>query len=426
MKLYRIVTFLASPFLNLYLQKRRAGGKEDPERMSERMGHPGFPRPEGPLVWIHAASVGESLSILPLIQRITDYNPDLKILLTTGTTSSAKVVETRLPANAFHQYTPIDSILAVRRFLKNWKPDLALWVESEFWPNLLNETAKQCPIVLINARISNTSFSKWKRYKSIIHRLLQNFDLCMPQSREDSRRLKELGAPHIKDIGNLKYDAPALPSDSKKMSALLNMIEDRHMWMASSTHAGEEEIIADTHNKLKETYHDLLTILVPRHPKRGEEIAALLKEKGLTCALRSEDDEVTPTTDIYIANTIGELGIFYRLASIVFIGGSLIKHGGQNPLEAARLECAILAGPHMENFRDITREMEENTAIIRVKNKDELAEKVDIFIHDSEKQEDTIKAALGVAESKGEILNAYMEALSPYLDKISSAKQDVA
>lgn len=426
MKLYRTLSLLAGPFITAYLHKRKAAGKEDPQRMPERLGHAGFPRPEGTLVWVHAASVGESISILPLINRISERFDNIKVLLTTGTTTSAKMMETRLPANAFHQFVPVDSLGAVKRFLAHWKPDIALWVESEFWPNLLMETSKVAPIILMNARVSNTSFSKWQRYKAFIRQILSSFTLCLPQSPEDARRLQVLGAEHVKFIGNLKYDAPALPSDSKKMSQLLGMIEDRHIWVAASTHSGEEEILAGAHQILHETYSDLLTIIIPRHANRGAEIAVMLREKGLKVALRSKEEAIQPETDIYVADTMGELGIFYRLTPIVFIGGSLVPHGGQNPLEAARLECAIIAGNHMDNFLDICRELEDNNAILRVNSKETLAEAVHSMIYDGDKREKLKANATQVAAAKGEILNAYVEEICPYIEKSVVMHKNVA
>lgn len=405
-KLYRFFTYLISPFLSLYLAKRQRVGKEDPERMSERFGHAGFPRPEGILIWFHAASVGESMSILALLNKMSATYPDVNILLTTGTVTSAKMVESRLPDRAFHQYVPIDSIIAVRRFLKHWKPNLAVWVESEFWPNLILETRQHCPMVLLNARISQPSFDKWQRCKSISSRILQCFDVALPQSNKDGERLQALGAKHITQIGNLKFDAPILPADSKEMSKLIQMIGERHVWLAASTHEGEEEKLVDVHKTLKEGQHpDLLTIIVPRHPKRGKAIASIFQKHELNVSIRSKDQPVTDETDIYVANTMGELGIFYRLVPVVLMGGSLIPHGGQNPLEPARLECAIILGPHMENFLEITGELEENNACLRISNTEELTETINDLLHDHDRQESFSTAALKTMEAKAGVVD---------------------
>lgn len=421
MKLYKALTFLATPLIGLYLIKRKMAGKEDPKRMQERLGRTNFPRPEGHIIWIHAASVGESLSVLPLIERLTTQFPAVKILLTTGTTTSARLMEARLPANAFHQYVPVDSILAVKRFLKYWRPSLVLWVESELWPNLLNETAKLCPLILINARISNRSFAAWQKYTAISEALLKNFTLFLPQSHQDALRLRSLGAYNIKLIGNLKYDAPPLPADSQKTDDLRTMIGSRHVWVASSTHPGEEEIIAEAHRIVKAKYPDLLTIIIPRHPQRGQDIAAQTEAWQLRTALRSASASITPETDIYIADTMGELGIFFRLSNIVFIGGSLVKHGGQNPLEAARLDCAILAGPYTSNFLDIYQELEEHQAMLKVTDGASLADTLEMLIRNPEKQDIMAKFALSIAKAKGDILQSYITEIQPYIEKIDVA-----
>lgn len=415
MKLYRTASLFATPFISFYLHKRKAAGKEDKERFQERFGHASRPRPEGIVVWVHAASVGESISVLPLINRLSQSYPRAHILLTTGTTSSATLLKTRLPANAFHQFIPVDSLLAVKRFVKHWRPDAALWVESEFWPNLVTETTKIAPVVLINARVSDRSFTRWQRYRSFIQPLLQSFALCLPQSQEDGRRLEVLGAPHVTFIGNLKYDAPALPADATLIENIRMMIGQRPCWVAASTHPGEEEILCNTHQTLKSRYPNLLTIIIPRHATRGGDVAAIVTAKNLHPAQRSKGDAIQSDTDIYIADTMGELGIFYRLNSIVFIGGSLIPHGGQNPLEAARLECAIISGPHMENFREITRELLENDAMIQLSHNNQLEETVSSLLQDTAKRDILCANALRVAVSKSDILERYLEAISTYI-----------
>lgn len=421
LKLYTFTTFLASPFIVLYLLWRRRKGKEDPLRFQERFGKASLPRPEGMLVWIHAASVGESLAILPLIQRMAEPFPHVKIVLTTGTVTSAKLMETRLPTHAFHQYIPVDSVLAVRRFLTHWKPDLALFVESEFWPNLLALTAKQCPVLLLNARISDRSFAKWQRYPVLSKSLLGYFSLCMPQSNQDKVRLQALGAKNIRFIGNLKYDAPALPANAEHLKALSDMTQNRHVWAAASTHPGEEIMIAEAHAMIKQYYPDVLTIIIPRHAWRGKDLAVQLgEEMHCNIALRSAGQPVTSETDIYLADTMGELGIFYRIANIIYIGGSLVPHGGQNPLEAARLHCAIIAGPHMENFRDIMHEFTEKYAILQVDSAVLLAETVDTLFSDNKKQENLAAASFSIAEAKGEILDGYVAQLRPFIEALNS------
>lgn len=418
--LYRFLSIVGGPLIDAYLFKRKSLGKEDKERLPERRGIPSITRTKGKLVWIHAASVGESLSILPLMQQISKEYPSLSVLLTTGTVTSANMIKSRLPDRCYHQYVPIDRYFAVRRFLKYWKPDLALWVESEIWPNLLSETYKTCPIILMNGRLSRNSLGKWRRYPSLAATLMQYFTLVLPQSEGDAKRLKELGAKDIRFLGNLKYDAPSLPSDSKKMGELVTMVGERHVWACASTHRGEEEMIAEVHAKLKEVHNDLLTIIIPRHPTRADEIKeAILEKFKLNIAVRSKSETVHDETDIYLADTMGELGIFYRLAPIVFIGGSLVEHGGHNPLEAARLECALLFGPFMDNFYEMATEFQEKGGAIRVADSTSLYEALDGLMRDADQQSHLAEAAAKLAKQKSGVLERYMESLKPHLEYLS-------
>ncbi|MCZ6861399.1 MAG: 3-deoxy-D-manno-octulosonic acid transferase, partial [Alphaproteobacteria bacterium] len=333
-RLYIAVTNLAGPVFRLVLAIRRARGKEDRQRIGERFGRPGHDRPEGALIWVHGASVGESLSILPLIERLIADRPDLNVVVTTGTVTSAILMSRRLPNGAFHQFVPIDRRAEVRRFLGHWRPDLALWLESELWPILLTEiSARGTPIVLLNARMSRRSFARWRRWPGFARFVLTRFALCLAQSEADAERLAGLGAPSPACPGNLKFASPPLPADEQTLSRLRAEVSNRPVWLAGSTHPGEEEIIADAHKRLGERFDDLLTIIVPRHPGRGPEIARELAMGGLETALRSSGDAIALGTAIYVADTMGELGLFYRLAEVVFIGGSLVPHGGQNPIE---------------------------------------------------------------------------------------------
>ncbi|MDB2415069.1 3-deoxy-D-manno-octulosonic acid transferase [Rickettsiales bacterium] len=419
LKLYQIMTSLAAPLIGLYLLHRKKLGKEDPLRFRERLGKASVPRPNNkPLLWIHAASVGESLSVMPVINKISQTYPNITILLTTGTVSSAKMVESRLPDNAFHQYVPIDRILIIRRFLNYWRPNLAIWVESELWPNLVTETGKYCPMILLNGRISDSSFKKWKRYYSLGKHILSRFSLSLAQSKHDAARLEELGARNVKYIGNLKFDSAALPADPKKMGDMVAPIGERPVWLAASTHAGEEEMVAAVHKQLKEKHPDLLTIIAPRHPQRSNEILDMLTDLGLSVSRRSFEQTIKDETDIYLADTLGEMGIFYRLVPTVFIGGSLVEHGGQNPLEAARLECAIVFGPYMDNFAEIRNELLNNNAALKVRNEDELRDAIDELIVDHDKHDQLASAALDLMDSKIGVLDKTMEELASHIEKI--------
>lgn len=413
-KLYQFATFVFGPFVDVFLRHRLKQGKEDPLRIKERMGYASIKRPEGKLVWVHAASVGESLSVLPLVHKIASL-PDIRILFTTGTTSSAQLIENKLPDNVFHQYSPVDKYTAVRRFLSHWKPDLALWVESELWPNLVIETHKYCKMLLINGRISNNSYNKWKKYPGVVSEMLQSFSLVLPQSEIDSERFSDLGATHVKYIGNLKYDAPPLPSNSKVAGGLIAEIGERPVWFGASTHSGEEELLVDTHISLKEDFPELLTIIAPRHPNRIEHIISNLSDKKITIAQRSKEQKIEPETDVYFVDTMGELGDFYRLVSIVFIGGSLVAHGGQNPLEAIRLECAVIFGPYMDNFLEIKRDLEKNNAAIKVKDKHELLDTMRSLFNDHNRLDTLISRSKEVLVKRSDILEKYNEHIGNYL-----------
>ncbi len=391
-------------------------GKEDPERLKERLGHPGLKRPDGKLVWIHGASVGESLSSLPIIERLRARNPDLSVLVTSGTTTSAQILARRLPPGAFHQYSPIDQPGAVRRFLDYWRPDVGLVMESELWPNLLSNAAeRQIPLALLNARMSERSFHRWLRAKSFARALLSAFDVCLAQDSSIAGRLESLGAHGVTVIGNLKFAAPPLPADDRALDELRDQIGARPIWLAASTHPGEEAIAGHVHAALKEHHPGVLTIIVPRHPERGAEVAAILFDMGNKAARRATSEPISPSTDIYVADTIGELGVFYRLADIVFMGGSLVPHGGQNPLEPARLNCAILYGPHTENFFTIYRELAAAGGAGAIIGRDQLAREIERLMADRADIERMAEAAYRICAKADGVIARAMSELEPLL-----------
>ena len=417
--LYRFVSGVGAPAIGLYLALRKARGKEDPDRFTERLGRPGRKRPSGALIWAHAASIGESISLLPLIGRLVTERPGVNVLVTTGTVTSARLMAERLPEGAFHQYVPVDRVPYVRRFLDHWRPDLALWAESEFWPNLITETvARKIPMVLINGRISPRSFSGWQRFSGLIKNLLEGFDLCLGQTETDADRLRRLGAGDAEYVGNLKFAVPPLPADGEMLEKFKNGLGDRPMWVAASTHPGEEEMAARVHQRLKDSHSGLLTIIVPRHPDRGAEIAAQLNTLGLTISRRSAGDAIGPGTDVYVADTLGELGLFYRLAGIAFMGKSLVPLGGQNPLEAARLDCAIVHGPHMMNFEDITEHLKTVGASIEVPDKEALEKTISGLLADPSERDRMAAAADDLATAEAGVLDAVLAELQPFLDTI--------
>jgi 3-deoxy-D-manno-octulosonic-acid transferase len=423
--LYRGVTTLGAPLIRFWLARRRRQGREDPARAGERAGIASRPRPVGPLVWIHAASVGESLSVLSLIQRMAAERPDLTLLVTTGTVTSAALMAQRLPVGAIHQYVPVDRPAWVRRFIDHWRPDAALWVESEFWPNLLTEIgARRIPLALINARISQRSFAGWQRWPGVIGALLDCFSLCLAQSETDRERLLALGARDARCAGNLKFAADALPAEDTALAALAAMIGSRPCWLAASTHPGEETGIAAAHSALAAEHPGLLTIIVPRHPARGPELAAEMRQAGLSPALRSAGEDAVDNIDIYIADTVGELGLFYRATPIAFIGGSLIEHGGQNLLEPARLDTAIVHGPHMFNFQAIVDDMARARATETVTDAATLARAVGALLADPALNAARAEAARAVAEAQAGILDAVMAEIAPFLPGTAHSKGD--
>lgn len=417
--LYRCASDAAGPVIAAMLDRRRAKGKEDPDRLDERRGIASVPRPGGPLVWIHAASVGEAVSMLSLADRLA-RSPGLRLLITTGTVTSARLLAGRMPAGAIHQYVPVDRIGWVRSFLDHWRPDLALWVESELWPNLVRETRRRrIPMLLVNARMSERSFRRWRWAPGLARDLLAGFDLCLAQSETAAGRLAALGAANVRTVGNLKFAADPLPADGAETARLAAAIGDRPRWLAVSTHAGEEEAAAAVHRAVARRHHGLLTIIVPRHPARGPAILRDLKKDGLAVALRSAGEPISADTDIYLADGMGELGLFFSVAEVVFVGGSLVGHGGHNPIEPARLGCAVLFGPHMGNFATIAAAFLAAGAARQVADPPALAHAVDEMLAAPDARAAAIAAGAALAADNQRVLDRVMDALAPYLARLA-------
>ena len=414
--LYCAAMTAASPVLRRHVRYRARIGKEDPERLDERFGHASRARPAGPLVWLHAASVGESLSFLPLVEVIAERWPRLASLITTGTVTSARLMAERLPEGAIHQFAPLDRPGWVGAFLDHWRPDLAIRMESELWPATLGAIeARSIPSLLVNARMSPRSLKNWRRLPGPARRLLQTFALCLAQTEEDAARFRTLGARDVRCAGNLKLAAAALPFDAEMLDSLERRCAGRPLWIGASTHDGEEERLAAAHWAIRSRFSDALLILVPRHPRRGPAIAARLRRDGHTVGLRSADEPLD--SEIYVADGLGELGAIYRLAKVGFIGGSLVPHGGQNLLEPARLDCAILHGPHMTNFAGIADEMAKAGGSRQVETEAALADAVTALLTDEAMRSQSCEAASRIAEGKTRILDAVTGAISPFLDQ---------
>lgn len=365
------------------LDARLAKGKEDPERIGERQGHASAARPSGRLIWFHAASVGESLSLMEVVRRLGQHDPELQFLVTTGTVTSAEILAARLPPKTIHQFVPLDVRSFVRRFLDHWQPDLAIWTESEFWPNLILETKERgTPVLLLNARISDRSTKRWKMLGGSAGALLSAFTAIQVQDDASAAHLRMLGVPNSKlaVTGTLKEGTPPPPCDEAGLAQLNDRLKGRPVWLAASTHPGEEDIVATAHRLAQQDIHDLLLILVPRHPERGDGIVRMFGDLGFQVGQRSTGTDPDDTCEVYVADTLGEMGLWYRLAPVSLVGGSLADVGGHNPYEPAALGSAIIHGPHVANFRDIYDRLDSGGAAVKVSDGAQLAQAVSTLL----------------------------------------------
>jgi 3-deoxy-D-manno-octulosonic-acid transferase len=404
LRVYQKLSSAVVPLAPALIKRRLKQGKEDPERIGERRGMSLDIRPHGPLVWIHGASVGEVLAAAALIERLRALN--IRILLTSGTVTSASIVAKRFPADIIHQYVPYDSPRYVARFLDHWRPSLALFIESDLWPNLiLSSAARRLPMVLINGRMSPRSFPRWRRVAGTISALLGRFDVCLAQSQVDAERFTALGSRNVVTTGNLKLDVPAPPADAVRLERLIALTHGRPIIVAASTHPGEEDILLEAHRALAGFFPQLLTVLVPRHPHRGEAIARAVAASGLQVALRSREE----------LPTMGELGLFYRLAPIVFMGGSLVEHGGQNPIEAVKLGASIVHGPHVFNFAEVYQALDSAGGARRADTLEALVKQLGQLLADPAARESSLAASERVVEELGGALDRTLVALEPYL-----------
>ncbi len=414
LRLYRRLSTLATPLYGAIIDRRIKQGKEDPERIDERRGIPTLGRPAGSLIWIHGASVGEVLAAGELIERLRAMG--IRILLTSGTVTAATMVERRFRKDVIHQYIPFDNPRFVETFLEYWQPGLALFIESDLWPNLILATSeRRIPMVLINARMSPRSFPRWMRFRNTISTLLDCFDVCLAQSDLDAERFSALGSPNVTTSGNLKLDVAAPPADLKRLERMKAATSRRMMFVAASTHAGEEEIVLDAYRRLVGHFPGLLGIIVPRHPKRGIAIARMLTAAGIQVALRSQDQMPSGSTEIYVADTMGELGLFYRLAPVAFMGGSLVGHGGQNPIEAIKLGAAVLHGPHVFNFAEIYDALDQSGGALNADNDEEFVKALGYLLSNPMGRQRTTQAAEQVVDRLGGALEKTLNALEPYL-----------
>lgn len=417
LRTYRAATRFLRPVANYALERRLAAGKEDPSRLSERRGIASLARPEGKLLWMHGASVGESLSILPLVEALRARSPAVKFLVTTGTVTSAELMSRRLPPEAVHQYVPIDQPHFVRSFLDHWKPDAAFFVESELWPVMLGEAAKRkLPMALINGRMSPRSFESWQGRRRAAAELLSVFDIIIAQNRENAERFEALSGRDVGTLGNLKLASDPLPAPDEMVGDLDAALGGRPRWLAASTHETEEIQVLSAHRQILAELPNAVLLLAPRHPARGQDIVELCHDHGFSCARRSTGDRISEDTQVYIADTLGELGVFYSLSEIAFVGGSFVSVGGHNPLEPARLGCAILHGPEVFNFADTYDAMRQDGSAGLVRNERDLAAALTRLLTDEMTRTAMAQhAAHWANENARSVLEALIEALEPVL-----------
>jgi len=414
LKLYRGIGSALYPFAGPFLRARARRGKEDLDRRSERYGYASWKRPDGPLVWLHAASVGESLAIMPLIKRMESFG--INLVLTTGTVTSAGVAEQRLSERTVHQYVPIDMPRAVSRFLDHWKPDLAIFAESEIWPTTIEELSnRKVPQVLVNARMSDRSNKRWSKRTSLAHAIFNKLSLVIAQSQLDAERFSRLGAPSVATAGNLKIDVGVPVADRADVDKLLSEIGARPTWLAISTHKGEEESIALVHRMLAKQLPNLLTILVPRHPDRTEEVLADIEKHGLNITSRSSKADIVSETQVFLGDTIGEMGLYLRLSNIAFMGKSLKSQGGQNPIEPAVTNTAILSGRYVQNFRDTYQALLDGGGARLVKDEKMLAQQVLFLLRNPAECQKMQSSAAAVVERLSGALDRSFILLEPYV-----------
>jgi 3-deoxy-D-manno-octulosonic-acid transferase len=413
---YRSVGRLVTPAAGWLLDVRERRGREDAARRDERLGLASRQRPAGPLVWLHAASVGEANAVLPLIARLSEAG--CVPLLTSGTVTSAEFVGARLAPPAIHQYAPLDLPRFVGRFIDHWRPDLAILVESELWPGIIQAASgRGIPLVLVNGRMSERSFRRWRRARWLARAIVSPLDLCLVQTQLDCERFLALGARQAEAVGNLKFDAAPPEVDAAALAGLKAAVGARPVFLAASTHPGEEEAVFAALPALAAAAPSLLTIVAPRHPTRGAELAARAAALELKAARRAAGETIGGDTDVYIADTIGEMGLWYSLAWAAFLGGSLVRHGGQNPIEPSRMGVALVHGPHVANFADIYAALGAAGAARQIAGGEELGADVASLLADPAERERMAREARACIERFEGALDRTWERLLPFLPR---------
>lgn len=418
-----MLTYLCGPILLIILRVRGSQGKETLNRsILEKRSIISAPRSANgeKLIWIHGASVGEAQSALIIIEQLIKANPNLNVLVTTGTLTSAAIMEQRLPKRAFHQFYPHDHPVWVSKFLDHWQPDAVIWMESELWPNMLYSIKqRQIPAILINAHMSDKSFNLWRRVPSFSRNILSSFDKILCQTEKDKRYFDRLGAFHSLITDNIKYSAQPLTCNDKDLAIMREATKDRDIWLYASTHDGEEAIAHHIHKHLKKALPNMLTIIVPRHPERRDEIKSKCASFRLKTTFRGEN-KLLPNADddIYIADTLGELGLFYSLSPIACIGRSLSNDGGggHNPIEAGQLGCVVLHGRNVHNLQDIYDQMQAKSASWCVKDTDELSNAILTLLETPQKCAELQSAGFAYSKEKSGVIDLVMKEIEPMLN----------
>jgi 3-deoxy-D-manno-octulosonic-acid transferase len=422
--IYRILTCLAKPLARPLLSIRAMKGKEHacPARRAERLGHPSLPRPDGRVFWFNAVSVGESNSILPLVDFVLEEYPDAHALITTTTVTGAENMASRLECRrAIHQFLPLDRRAYVDGFLDYWRPATGFFADSDFWPNLLMSAYdRSIPLILLNGRVSDKSYARWARHRDVCSRLMRAFVYALAKSEPDAEKLRDMGIASVECVGNLKYGTPPLAYDEKKLAELSERSGNRPSWIASVTHKGEEELILRAHAAVRERIPDAMLVIAPRHPNRGREVWELARQ-GFESALESARDPVTKSTGVYVSDTLGGLGLYYAHSGVAFIGGSLLDTlDGHNPMEAARLGAAVLSGRNDTSFLETYEILERENAVAMVENEDGLAKQVTALLSDEKTLSDLRRRTLAVAEKEAAVLERAKERLKERLEAIAA------
>ncbi len=413
---YYALLLLLSPLFAGWALVRILQSKEDKNRILERFGCSSKPRPPGPLFWFHGASIGESLSFLPILFYYHERYPEAHFLVTTGTKSSAHLMGKRLPSRCVHQYAPWDCPIFVKTFLRKWKPQVGFFTESDFWPILLKESSKKMPLFLLNGHLSALSFQRWSWLEGSFRDLMKSFTFIFCQTLKDLERFKALGISWVDFSGNLKFSGKKESPDEASLLLVKKRIHLRMTWVASNTHPGEEDIIFSVHRKLKTLFPGLLLILVPRHLERVREIEGAARNKRLTYECRSEKKISPLKSDVYVMDTLGETGLAYSISPLVFMGGSLVPGvGGHNILEAARFGCVVLYGPHMSNNLDMATSFSENNAGLGITDEDHLFGVLKNLLKDPSLRGQYTVAASKLLSRQGDI-TPLIERINPYIE----------